>query len=380
MLAARIVFFTLMAAMMVAVHVYLYRRLIHEVTDQPLIRRSARLFLAVMAVAAIAAAPVARFLGAPPLLLGVLFWVGLVLYLLLVLVSVDGARWVLRLASGAKPAAEVVGSRRKLLGAGLSLASTALAGGVASYGTWRAFEPPVLLEVPVRLPGLPKALDGFRIAHLTDIHVGAVIQQRFMDELVARTNAVRPDLVAMTGDLVDGTVERLGAYVARLRNLKSRHGTYFVTGNHDYYSGAAEWTWALQGLDIEVLRNRSVRIGDSGAAFDLFGVDDWRGDYDLQAALAGRDDRRASVLLAHQPANLQAVAEAKIGLQLSGHTHGGQIFPGTALVSLIWGDQATGLSRLDETQCFVSRGAGFVGPPMRVGAPPELPVIVLLSA
>jgi uncharacterized protein len=216
------------------------------------------------------------------------------------------------------------------------------------------------------------------------VHVGAIIQTKFLDMLVAEANRAKPDLVAITGDLVDGAPAQLGQYVARLRNLSSKHGTYFCSGNHDYYSGWERWAAALEGMDFTLLRNRHVRIGDAGASFDLLGVEDWGtrfggGEYDLDAAMAGRDAERASVLLAHQPANLDVVASRGIGLQLSGHTHGGQIFPGTLIGSAIWGDRNTGLSRHGSTQLYTSRGCGFVGPPMRVGAPPEIVKLVLTS-
>jgi uncharacterized protein len=258
-----------------------------------------------------------------------------------------------------------------------------LSGGVASYGAWRAFHPPEIAEVPVRLPGLPRALDGFSIVQLTDVHVGNLVERRFLEDLVHRTNALRPDLVAITGDLVDGDVPSLGPAVAALSELRSRHGTFFVTGNHDYYSGDSQWTAFLQQIGLQVLRNRHVRIGDSGASFDLIGVDDWgarRGGegYDLEAAVAGRDPTRPSVLLAHQPANFEEAVKKGIGLQVSGHTHGGQLFPFTVLVGLGW-EYTAGLYRVGESHIYVSRGCGFWGPPMRVGSPPELVNIVLTA-
>ena len=235
----------------------------------------------------------------------------------------------------------------------------------------------------VRLPGLPRALDGFSIVQLTDIHVGNMVERRFLDELVRRANALRPDLVAVTGDLVDGDVSTLGSSVAALESLSSRHGTFFVTGNHDHYSGAAAWTAFLERLGVQVLRNRHVRIGEGSASLDLIGVDDWGarltgGGYDLEAALAGRDPERASVLLAHQPANFRVAAGRGIGLQLSGHTHGGQIFPFTLAVSLAW-EFSAGLYRAGDAHIYVSRGCGFWGPPMRIDSPPELVKIVLTA-
>jgi predicted MPP superfamily phosphohydrolase len=253
---------------------------------------------------------------------------------------------------------------------------------------WRAYHPPVVNEVAVRLPGLPRALDGFTIVQLSDIHVGPLIQRRFMDAMVAQANALKGDLVCITGDLVDGSVEELGFAAGALGNLRSRHGTYFVTGNHEYYSGDEEWSDALSRMGVTVLRNRHVRIGEPGASFDLVGVDDWAAQrsgypasrsYDLAAATAGRDPSRASVLLAHQPAGWREQAlKAGIGLQLSGHTHGGQYFPFNLVVSAVW-EHPAGLYREGDGSLYVSRGTGFWGPPLRVAAPPEIVKVTLLA-
>lgn len=256
---------------------------------------------------------------------------------------------------------------------------------MAAYGSWRAFAPPEVIELAVKVPKLPRALDGLSIVQLSDIHVGHFIQRKFMDELVRRANGLRPDVVAITGDLVDGDVPTLGQSVAALRNLEARFGSFFVTGNHDYSSGDEAWTEFLETMGIQVLRNRHVRLGDSGGTLDLAGVDDWSGGrrrgkqgYDLDRALAGRDPARAAVLLAHQPANFKIAAERGVDLQLSGHTHGGQLFPMTSFIGLIW-EHSAGLYRHGDAHIYVSRGCGFWGPPMRVGSPPEIVKVVLTA-
>jgi predicted MPP superfamily phosphohydrolase len=288
----------------------------------------------------------------------------------------------------AAPPVEVVEdpARRLFLSRAVAAGALAAGGGIASLGVYRAFTPPKVNEVVIRLAGLPRALEGFTIVQLSDLHIGQVIREKFVDQLVAEANAQKADLVAITGDLVDGAPDDLGPIVARLRNLRSRHGTFFVSGNHDYYSGWERWAPVVSSMDMRVLRNERVTVGDGAAQFDLLGVDDWgshwggKRGYDLDAATAGRGPDRASVLLAHQPVNLEAVDAAGIGLQLSGHTHGGQLFPGTLVGSLIWGRRLAGLSRTGGTQLFTSRGCGFVGPPMRVDSPPEVVKVVLLPA
>ncbi|MHB8878348.1 MAG: metallophosphoesterase, partial [Myxococcaceae bacterium] len=190
------------------------------------------------------------------------------------------------------------------------------------------------------------------------------------------------DLVAITGDLVDGDVPTLGPAVAELRRLTPKYGTWFCTGNHDYYSGVDEWTAALPGLGATPLRNRFVTIGDAGGSFDLIGVDDWMarhsGGYDLEASVRGRDPSRPSVLLAHQPQNFEAAVDRGVGLMLSGHTHGGQFFPGTLFVDRLWRYPA-GLFAVRDSHIFVSQGTGFWGPPLRVGTHSEIVRVTLLS-
>lgn len=380
-----VLFLVPVTTLLVLAHVYLYRRLVRDVTASKALRRAGRVLFAgglvgslgARMVGAMFSSEVARGIG-----IVLLVWMGLVLYVLMFTLGLDVVRGVLtqarRLPEPPSP------ERRAFLARGLAAGATVAGAAVSTHGTWRAFHPPDVRDIPVRLPGLPKALEGFTLVQLTDIHIGGVLQRRFVDELVARTNALKPDLIAVTGDLVDGSVPELGRYAAGFGALKARHGAYFVTGNHDYYSGVEAWTEFVRGLGITVLRNRAVTIGDAGASFDLLGVDDWSASrlgesgYDLDAAMKGFRPDRASVLLAHQPSNFEVVAQRGVGLQISGHTHGGQMFPGNVLGRLIWGETNAGLSQRGDSQIYVSRGCGFVGPPMRVAAPPEIARIILL--
>ncbi|MHA7628194.1 metallophosphoesterase [Corallococcus sp. M7] len=372
-------------------HLYLFRRLVWNLTSRRGIRLVAALVLGFMTLVLIARRYLQRTLPEAPgdvVELVSYSWMGVALCLVLALAGVDLGRAVLALGRRLRPAPvapSVDVERRRFLSQATAGGALALGGGLAGYGSWRAFTAPEVTEVVVRIPKLPRSLDGFSIVQLTDLHVGPFIQRRFMDELVRRANALKPDLVAITGDLVDGTVPRLGGFVAALGNLQVRYGSFFVTGNHDYSSGAQEWVAHLDSLGIPSLRNRHVRIGDAGGAFDLIGVDDWHGGrrlgqkgYDLDVALAGRDPERASVLLAHQPANFKVAAERGVDLQISGHTHGGQLFPMTALIGLSW-EHSAGHYRHGDSHIYVSRGCGFWGPPMRLGSPPELVKLVLTS-
>lgn len=177
----------------------------------------------------------------------------------------------------------------------------------------------------------------------------------------------------------------MGRYVKELQKLSSRYGTHFVTGNHDYYSGADEWSEALQAFGFTVLRNRFVRVGDEGASIDLLGVDDPVGSVSgsnvgaFDQAFTSRDDQRACVVLAHRPTDFKHALTRGGDLQLSGHTHGGQMFPATLISDVMWGALSRGLSRSNDSYLYVSRGCGFVGPPLRVGSPPEVLKLTLVA-
>jgi hypothetical protein len=401
----RFLSFTMLIALGGALaHFYLYRRLVWDTTRSRAVRLAALAAFALLTLMLMLRRSLHDLLTyeqAEALMVATYTWLGLVLCLVVALVAADltrgfmaGARLLRSLtrrgaATRAEPAMpsspELDEERRRFLSRTLAGTALVAGGGMAGYGRWRAFAPPMVTELAVKLPKLPRALDGLSIVQLTDLHIGPFIQRRFMDELVERANALRPDLFAITGDLVDGDVSTLGGAAAALGNLRARFGRFFVTGNHDYSSGDEEWTEFLEQLGIQVLRNRRVSLGDAGGSLDLVGVDDWSGGrrrgrkgYDLDQALAGRAPDRAAVLLAHQPANFRVAAEHGIGLQLSGHTHGGQLFPMTGLIQLIW-EHSAGLYRHGDAHIYVSRGCGFWGPPMRVGSPPEIVKLVLTA-
>jgi predicted MPP superfamily phosphohydrolase len=259
-----------------------------------------------------------------------------------------------------------------------------LAGLTGGFAMWQGMGTPGIREVEVELKRLPPALSGTSIVQLSDIHIGPTIGRGFMESLVERTNALAPDVVVITGDLVDGRVHELAHAVAPLANLHPRWGVFFVTGNHEYYSGADEWMLHLATLGVTVLRNQRVTIGENGQSFDLAGIDDPQGSMlpghgpDLPRALAGRDPNRELVLLAHQPRALEEASQFGVGLQLSGHTHGGQIWPFNWAVRMAQ-PHVAGLAKVADTILYVSRGSGYWGPPMRLAAPAEITHITLRS-
>jgi predicted MPP superfamily phosphohydrolase len=311
-------------------------------------------------------------------------WIAFAVCMMVAAALGDLARLVLAIVRRVRPRAIIDVERREFITRALPQGVALCGAAITGYGMMRAFTPAEITEHELVIPKLPRNLDGFTIVQLTDVHVGPFIRRKIIDRMVEQANELAPDLVVVTGDLVDGSVPRLGDSVAGLANLRGRFGTWFVTGNHDYGSGDVAWCAFLEGLGLGVLRNRRVAIGDAGGSFDLIGVDDWGGGrrhgrmgYDLEAAIAGRDPERAAILLAHQPANFAVAAARGIDLQISGHTHGGQLFPMTALVGLGF-PYTRGLYREGDAQIYVSRGCGFWGPPARVGSPPEIAKLVLV--
>ena len=378
-----IILFSILGVLVLGTHAYLYRRLVRDVTDSPRLRRIGRWAAVFLALGLFGGMIGARAL---PRDLGVMAgyiaytWMGTVMLLLPTLWAFDLYRGGRRLV-GKRP---VDPERRRALARGAA-AFTAL--GTASISVANALAPPDLERVDVPIKGLPDALDGFTIAQLSDIHVGPTIGVELMTSLVERVNALKPDLVAVTGDLVDGSVARLGRHTAPLGDLKSRHGTYFVTGNHEYYSGAAEWIAELERLGLKVLRNERVALQHDGAILDVLGTDDWRAKgmleghgHDLKAAAAGRDTQRTSLLLAHQPKAIHDAAAHAIDLMICGHTHGGQLFPANLLIKLIQ-PYSRGLhAHTERTWIYVHKGSGYWGPPMRLAANAEIALLTLRKA
>jgi predicted MPP superfamily phosphohydrolase len=239
----------------------------------------------------------------------------------------------------------------------------------------------------VPIAGLPPAFAGFTIAQISDLHVGPTIRRRHVEAVVDAVNALDADLIAITGDLVDGGVPQLAAHTEPLGRLSARHGTFFVTGNHEYYSGVAPWVREIRRLGLRVLMNEHVVLRREAALLVVAGVTDYGAHHfhpshrsDPQAALAGAPaDAAVRVLLAHQPRSAFEAARAGFDLQLSGHTHGGQFLPWNFFVRF-WQPFTAGLHRLGRLWVYVSRGTGYWGPPKRLGAPSEITHIRLVPA
>lgn len=382
-----LVFALLMTSVLGLGHYYLWRRLIRDA----LLPKRTHQVLTGIVLTLLSVQPLTMVLMrslSPSLLRPLAYlafgWMGLMstFFALLCLsdVGVHAKKLVQKFRPGASSPPDP--TRRRTLGrlfaGGIALGGTTLSAvGVAHAQGFRT------ARIDVHLAKLPAVFDGFTIVQMSDVHVGPTLGRAFVEEIVSRANAEEADLIAITGDLVDGSVAHLAHHTEPLRNLSARYGTLFVTGNHEYYSGADDWIEELSRLGIVVLRNDSKRIESDGSSFLVAGVTDYRADRygdapDLARALRNRLLDEEVVLLAHQPRAFQQAAEHDVGLQLSGHTHGGQFWPWNWVIHLIE-PVVSGWAQLKRTQIYVNSGTGYWGPPMRVGTQAEITVVTLRS-
>ena len=276
---------------------------------------------------------------------------------------------------------------------------------ISNFSAWSAASVPILaltitfigfinarsrarvVHIDIPISQLPHGLNGFTIVQISDIHVGPTIKRNYLQPIIEKVNSLNADLIAITGDMVDGSVETLAQHTAGLADLRARHGSYFVTGNHEYYSGAHAWITEFRRLGLQVLMNEHVVLKHEDAEIIIAGVSDYNAHQfdpahksDPIAALHGApDSANTRILLAHQPRSAALASRAGFDLQLSGHTHGGQFWPWNLFVPLQQPFTA-GLNRLENLWVYTSRGTGYWGPPKRLGAPSEITKIRLVPA
>jgi predicted MPP superfamily phosphohydrolase len=306
-------------------------------------------------------------------------WMGLVLYFVLLFLGMDLGFSILRLFALLRRKKLRLNLRSRRVLAGCAGLGVLLLGGSAwlearNLGVTR-------LEIPLK--GLPPEMDGFTIVQVSDLHYGMLMENGKLSRVVERVNELKPDLIVITGDLVDEGVSHMEEMAQPLKLLKSRHGVLAVTGNHEYYAGVNRAVAIMKSAGIEVLRNET-KVLPSG--LQILGVDDPTGSRrmgepaaDLEKQLSRLDREKPSILLSHQPIHFEKAASFGVGLQLSGHTHGGQLYPIIYLSRMIY-PRTPGLHQIGESKLYVSRGAGTWGPPMRLGSPPEIVHIRLRSS
>ena len=402
-------FVGLILAVLGLIHLYLWKRLVRDPMRPGWRRRIGGLVAALLAVLIPATLIGTRTGRVEWLAWPGYLWIALMFYLLVILAVLEVPRLFLvlvmrrnrrtrrgvdRTAETAEPAEAAAGGeadgaaaapapdapgidRRLLLARGAAIFAGLTAAGLTGYGVRTALGPPRLDRVQIPLAKLPRALDGTRLAVVADIHLGPLTGSHHAGQIVDLINSVNADIVCVVGDLVDGTVAELGRFAEPLANIRSRQGAYFVTGNHEYYSGFQPWMDEIARLGVRPLRNERLELG----GLDLAGVNDLTGgDFDdapdFGKALGGRDTARPVVLMAHQPVMARDAARYGVDLQVSGHTHGGQMVPFNLLVRLQQ-PIVSGFGTVDGVPVYVTNGAGFWGPPVRVGAPPQVTVIDL---
>ncbi|MBF8248254.1 MAG: Serine/threonine protein phosphatase [Bacteroidetes bacterium] len=276
--------------------------------------------------------------------------------------------------------------RRRFLLHSTNLGLMAASGLLSGYGLFEAQSRTRIEDIPIPLPHLPQAFDGFRIVQFTDLHVGPTIKRAFVERVTRQVMDLKPDLIAFTGDLVDGSVSWLRDDVAPLHELAAPYGKFFITGNHEYYSGANPWIEHADKLGFSVLLNSHRLIRRDGQEIVLAGVTDHSaGDFvpeqatNPAKAFDGAPPDAVRVLLAHQPRSVFEAEKTGFDVQLSGHTHGGQFFPWNYLATLNQ-PYISGLHKRGNRFIYVNRGTGYWGPPLRLGIPSEITVVTLKKA
>jgi len=275
--------------------------------------------------------------------------------------------------------------RRKFIIQSINLGIIGVSLAATGYGFFEARRNAAVVEVDIPLKNLPDNFNGFRIVQFSDLHVGPTIRNEFVQTIVDQINEIKSDMIVFTGDLVDGNVQNLRNDVEPLRELTAPYGKYFVTGNHEYYSGVLPWCDKAKELGFDVLNNESRTIVKNSQKIILAGVTDVSGGgflpehkSDPVKALNGKSINSTKILLAHQPRSIFEAAKAGYDLQLSGHTHGGQMIPWQFLTRLAQ-PYMEGLYKHDNTWIYVNKGTGYWGPPLRIGARSEITVLRLVK-
>ena len=258
-----------------------------------------------------------------------------------------------------------------------------LAGSATVYGFYSARKGPSIIKHDIYLKNLPDAYENFSIAQISDLHVGPTIKRTYVEDVLEKISHLNPDLIAVTGDLVDGSVKYLKSELQPLKDMIPPYGTFFVTGNHEYYSGVDQWLDETDRLGMKNLINSNELISKAGDQIAIAGITDLRAHQikpahrsDPELALRSVPDDITKIVLAHQPNSIHSVHETGADLQLSGHTHGGQFWPFTYPVKMT-NPYIAGLHDHQGTQIYVNRGTGYWGPPLRIGVPAEITLIRL---
>ncbi len=373
-----------------SIHYFLWLRLIRDTGLSGGLREAGTYALITLAVSFPTSVIVSRLLEykySLPILWISYFWLGMMMLFFFSLLFTDVVKMLyalyLKVASNSE-SIPVDLKRREFLTQTLTLGASVVVLGLSGLGVRNYYAKAVVQKIQITLTGLPELFRGFRIVQISDLHIGQLMTGAKLQEIVNQVNALKPDLIAITGDLADGSIERLLPEVSALKDLRAEQGVFFVTGNHEYYNGVDEWTREIGNMGIKVLNNEHFKLKKGSDFIYLAGVTDHEAARfgkqhaaDFNKTLGGLEADKKKILLAHQPIATHEAAEYGTDLVLAGHTHGGQIWPFTYMVYLQQ-PYLKGLYQHKNTQLYVNQGTGCWGPPMRVGSYNEITEIELV--
>jgi len=383
-----IIFFSIATMIVLLTHYYLWLRLVRDTGLNNLYKEMGTYCLIIFSISFPIALIVDQFTSLKysfPLLWFSYLWLGIMMLLFFLLFSIDIIKILLYLFSKlTSPGDHIVNlEKREFVSkmiASFALSSVFIASGL---GVKNYYSQAIVKKFSVLLKGLPKAFKGFNIVQISDLHLGQMMTGQTLERIVTQVNNLKPDLIAITGDLADGSAAKLLLEAEPLKNLKAEHGVFFVTGNHEYYSGVKDWTFAIEKMGIKVLNNENIKIKRKDDYFYLAGVTDHEGKKfgkehaaDFKKALWGLENNKKKILLAHQPIAVQKASEYGTDLVLAGHTHGGQIWPFNYFVYLQQ-PYLKGFYDYNGTKLYVNQGTGCWGPPLRLGSENEITQIIL---
>ncbi len=383
-----IVFLSVSTIIVLSIHYYLWLRLIRDTGFSRLYHNTGTYLLIALAISfplALFVDKIASVKYSFPLLWLSYFWIGAMMLLFFLLVSMDIIKIVPYLFHKLTWAGKGVinPERREFVSTMFATAASATVFIASGIGVKNYYSTAIVKKYNVLLKNLPETFKGFKIVQISDLHIGQMMSGKTLKLIVDQVNNLKPDLIAITGDIADGSVAKLLQEVKPLKKLKAPKGIYFVTGNHEYYSGVEEWTLAIKKMGITVLNNENIKIKRGSDYFYLAGVTDHEGKRfgkrhaaDFKKALFGLKSDKKKILLAHQPIAVQKASNFGTDLVLAGHTHGGQIWPFNYFVYLQQ-PYLKGFYEYQGTRLYVNQGTGCWGPPIRLGSHNEITQITL---
>ncbi len=383
-----IIFFSTVTIIVLSIHYYLWLRLIRDTGLSGLYKDIGTYSLIAFTLSFPIALLADRILPLKysfPLLWLSYLWLGVMMLLFFLLFSIDIIKIVIYIFQKLTMAGEEIANpeRREFVSGLIASAASTIVLISSGIGVKNYYSNAVVKKFNVSLKGLPEALKGFKIVQISDLHLGQMMTKKTLEQIVDQVNSLKPDLIAITGDLADGSTAKLLNEANPLKNLKAEKGIYFVTGNHEYYSGVENWTLAIEKMGIKVLNNENIKIRREDDYFYLAGVTDHEGKNfgqehasDFKKALSGLENGKKKILLAHQPIAVQKASEYGTDLVLAGHTHGGQIWPFNYFVYLQQ-PYLKGFYDYNGTKLYVNQGTGCWGPPVRLGSKNEITQIIL---